>query len=401
MMSTGFSTSTKRRSQRPAASSVSETVYDEVVEAPGEGIDRVEVQRVANGLLLRTSYTLPENVENGTVGGVGDFNLTGNELANELTGNANTNTLRGAGGDDTLKGAGGFDTLVGGAGNDSYELLDVTTRFVSGPISFFETVYDDVIEVADEGVDTVEVQRVSGFNNPIRYTLPDNIDNGTIVGIEEFDLTGNELNNVLVGNGAENGLTGREGKDTLNGGADYDLLRGGTDDDVYELFDVTTQQFHTPSGFSFVDTRYDQVVEAADEGIDTVRVRRAADGSEERTAYTLPDNVENANMLGAGNFDVTGNKLANNILGNGGENSLSGGGGGDTLKGAGGFDTLIGGAGDDFYDLTDVTTTLFHGPFGISFFDTVYDDVVEATDEGTDTVRVQRAFDWDAGEDSV
>ena len=377
----------------PAGFTFFDAVYDSVLEAADEGVDTVQVQRASAGTFTKTGYTLPDNVENGQVIGTANFNLTGNALDNVLDGNAAENILTGGDGDDELKGAGGFDTLIGGADDDLYHLTDVTTVTVRTPsgLLFTETVYDEVVEAAGQGIDTIEVQRGTGTSAPLGYTLADNVENGRVLGTEDFDLRGNELANSLVGNSGENGLVGDDGADTLNGGAGYDLLRGGAHDDIYELADVTTKLFQGPV-FSFVDTVYDRVEEAADEGVDTVRVQRAADGGVVRTAYTLPDNVENGQIVGAADFDLTGNELNNVLTGNVGENTLGGGDGHDELKGAGGFDTLIGGAGDDVYDLTDVAHKLIQGPV-FAFFDTVYDDVVEAAGEGIDTVKVARAAD--------
>ena len=122
------------------------------------------------------------------------------------------------------------------------------------------------------------------------------------------------------------------GDDVLDGGAGADSMAGGKGDDIY-----------------LVDEAGDEVIEAAGEGIDTVRA--AID-------YALPDYVEHLTLVSAGGglsllavpaLMGTGNGLANRMLGNEGSNTLFGLGGADTLFGGLGGDLLDGGAGSDGY----------------------------------------------------
>lgn len=121
---------------------------DIVDELPGEGRDMVVV---TPGFILPGrgkpipvgSYTLRANVEDARVEGVRGFNLTGNELANDLKGNEGANALDGRDGADTLGGGLGRDVLTGGAGADMFlfgrlqasaidETRDVITDFAQG-----------------------------------------------------------------------------------------------------------------------------------------------------------------------------------------------------------------------------------------------------------------------------
>src|SRR6185295_17205218 len=161
------------------------------------------------------------------------------------------------------------------------------------------------------------------------YTLGANVENLLLTGAAAIDGTGNSLNNTLTGNSAANVLTGGAGSDTL---------LGGIGDDTY-----------------VVDAG-DTVVEAANEGIDTIQ----SDAS-----YTLGANVENLVLTGAAAIDGTGNSLNNTLTGNSAANVLTGG---------AGADTMLGGAGDDTY-VVDTGDT-----------------VVEAENEGLDTVQSAVSF---------
>ena len=282
-----------------------------VYEYAGGGLDTVESS---------IGFTLPDEVENLTLTGTSNINATGNILANVLTGNSANNTLNGGA---------GADTLVGGGGNDVY-VVDVAT--------------DVVIEAIGEGTDTVQAA--------VTWTLGDTLENLTLTGTATINGTGNTLNNRLTGNAANNQLTGGAGKDTLNGGAGADTLVGGAGNDIY-----------------MVDVATDVVIEAANEGVDTVQ---------SAVTWTLGDTLENLTLTGYAAINGTGNALNNALTGNSGNNVLMGGAGNDTLNGGGSTDTMVGGLGNDTYVV-----------------DIIYDVITEAENEGTDTVR--SAVNWTLG----
>jgi Ca2+-binding RTX toxin-like protein len=151
---------------------------------------------------------------------------------------------------------------------------------------------------------------------------------------------GGPLHAIGAGNDSVLGLGGNDtietgaGNDTIEGGLGVDSLIGGTGDDTY-----------------VVDTIGDVVVEAAGEGIDTLRTALNA---------SLGANVENLILTGLAENGF-GNELDNQITGNVVANWLVGGAGNDTMTG---------GQGNDAYSV-----------------DSAGDVVVEATGGGTDTVR--------------
>lgn len=153
---------------------------DVIVEGAGGGIDTV---------LAGHSYVLGAYLENLTLIGTGNFQATGNALANTIQGNA------------------GANRMAGGLGNDVY---------IVG-------VGDTVVELANQGIDTVR----AGLN----WTLGANLEMLVQTGAANLIGTGNALNNTLLGNTGSNRLLGLAGNDILRGGAGYDTLDGGTGND--------------------------------------------------------------------------------------------------------------------------------------------------------------------------
>ncbi|RZT06067.1 Hemolysin-type calcium-binding repeat-containing protein [Duganella sp. CF402] len=213
--------------------------------------------------------------------------------------------LKGTDGDDLLNGLGGADTMSGGLGSDTY-------------------VADDVADVVEEawggGTDTVQVALKAAGT----YALGVYVENATVTAAPTVavNVSGNSWNNALTGNAAANTLSGDSGNDTLDGGAGNDKLIGGQGDDVFVVGEAG-----------------DVVIEALDEGYDTVQVAVAS--------YAMTVNVEDLDYTGKVAFTGTGNQLNNAIHGGNGGAKLDGGAGNDTLFGGSGNDSLQGGAGDD------------------------------------------------------
>jgi Ca2+-binding RTX toxin-like protein len=244
---------------------VVDNLGDTVTEAAGEGTDTVRSS---------VSFTLGPNIENLVLTGSANVDGTGNELANQLTGNS---------GDNVLDGGAGADTMAGGAGNDTYIVDDLG---------------DTVTEFSGQGIDTVR--------SSVSFTLGANLERLVLTGTGDANATGNELDNVLTGNIANN---------VLDGGAGADTMAGGAGNDTY-----------------VVDNAGDVVTENAGEGVDTVQ---------SGISYVLGANVENLVLTGTGNLSATGNELNNQITGNAGANLIDGGTGADRMAGGAGDDTYI------------------------------------------------------------
>jgi Ca2+-binding RTX toxin-like protein len=299
-----------------------------------------------------------------------DLVLTGTANVNGF-GNAQNNHLTGNNGNNYLQGFAGLDALVGGLGNDYYELGDLV--FLGRFLGYF---YDTVAEGAGAGIDT---ESITAIQNPLRFstsgfTLGANIENGIIQGTIDFNLNGNDLDNILTGNRAANVMNGFGGNDTLLGGLGIDTLAGGIGNDAYYLDDTNSATI-----FSFF--RYDSVTELAGQGTDWVFVNSDQFTSTITSFYTLGANIENARVTGSSNFFLTGNELNNSLNGNSAANTLTGLAGNDRLEGGLADDILVGGLGDDTYVLSDTNSAL-----SFSFFH--YDTVTEGVNGGIDTVYV-------------
>ena len=307
---------------------VVDTEGDVVVEHAGEGFDVVEAW---------SDYTLSENIEK-LVLVEGSYAWCG-------TGNVGANTLVGNSGDNRLDGGAGADVMTGGLGNDTYVVDDVN---------------DVVVELADEGDDTVE--------SSIDYVLGEHLENLTLLGTANLNGTGNAADNLLIGN---------SGNNRLEGGAGADSLYGGLGDDYYIAESVD-----------------DRIHEYAGEGTDTVERRF-------ETLLVLEANVENL-ILAAGITTGNGNELDNTITGNAGDNTLGGWDGDDVLLGlagddalfgGNGSDVLLGGEGNDYLDGGTGVDRLEGGTGNDTYIvDDSSDIVVEAADAGVDAVQASASY---------
>ncbi|MEB3191784.1 MAG: glycoside hydrolase family 9 protein [Snowella sp.] len=146
-------------------------------------------------------------------------------------------------------------------------------------------------------------------------TLPNGVENLTLIGANAINGTGNSGNNILTGNSANN---------TLNGSTGVDTLIGGLGNDIYQI-----------------DSTTDVITENASEGTDTIQ------SSVTFSLVAFP-NIENLALTGSSVINGTGNTANNSLTGNTANNTLDGGDGNDTLNGGAGNDTLIGGNGNDY-----------------------------------------------------
>ncbi|TND06010.1 MAG: Hemolysin-type calcium-binding repeat 2 copies family protein [Rhodocyclaceae bacterium] len=287
----------------------------------------VAVTALPDRIVLKNWTTLASRIEqvrfvSGALENTAGWKIgtAGNDV---LAGTANDDRFFGGSGNDTLDGGLGADVMTGGLGNDTYLVDDVGDR---------------VRERVGAGTDTVK--------STISLTLGVNVENLTLQGSAEIAGIGNELDNVLTGNAVTNELRGLGGADLLDGGLGADYMSGGLGNDTYVVDDVD-----------------DNVIEAADQGSDTIL------SSISLTLEDYADQVENLTLTGAAAINATGNALDNVLLGNAAANRLEGLAGNDMLDGGAGNDEMVGGTGNDSYTVSAAS-----------------DVITEAPDEGTDTV---------------
>lgn len=286
-------------------------------------------------------------------GGDGNDTLDAGSGNNHLDGGAGNDILIGGIGNDYMVGGTGADTMTGGAGNDTY--------FV-----------DDAGDVVNES--TSNVGRDWVFTS-ISFNLGGTaagVENATLEGTSNLNLTGNALGNFLFGNSGNNVLDGGDGNDTLNGGDGNDTLIGGNGNDrLAGDAGADTMTGGAGNDIYEVDNASDIVNEAVgDGGVDTVMTS---------VSFSLTGTaagVEKATLLGSANLNLTGNGLANTLTGNSGNNVLDGGDGNDRLLGDDGSDTLIGGDGNDTLEGGNGTDALNGGIGNDRLFGGANDDVL-------------------------
>jgi len=209
----------------------------------------------------------------------------------------------------------------------------------------------------------------------------------TLIGGDANDgLNGGDGADHLLGDSGDDTLFGGTGNDTLDGGTGHDVLRGGAGDDYY-----------------FVDSPLDQVIEAADEGFDTVFTNvsivldpsfnieaiRATEEAPRSELAAADGKLLAAAPLSSVTLDMTGNDFNQVLAGNSSANILNGRGGDDYLQAEGGNDTLIGGSGND---------VLIGGTGNDTYFiDSALDRIIEGADEGYDTVITEVNLTLEAG----
>lgn len=308
---------------------------------PGGGVLKTAGTAAASLSGGRGDDTLNGGAGNDTLaGGTGEDQLSGNAGHDSIAGGSGDDSIWGYDGNDTLDGGSGTDRMIGGTGNDVY--------VVDSP-------RDLVIEAAGAGDDLVRASS--------SFTLGANIERLTLVGVGNHRGTGNALANTIIGNGQDNVLSGGAENDTISGGSGADSIVGGAGAD--SMVGGAGDDWH------WVDNVLDRVIEDAGGGKDRVV---------STISYTLPGNVEELVLSGAGQMSGTGNALDNQIFGNGGASLLYGMGGNDTLVGGGtGADTLDGGAGAD--------RMVGQGGGDLYIVDNVLDLAIEAAGGGMDTVQ--------------
>ena len=171
-----------------------DTAADRVIEASGEGYDRV---------LSAVSWTLQAGSHVDKITTIDNLattaiNLTGNNLGQYLFGNAGANTL---------DGGGGGDVMAGLEGDDRYIIRSSADRVIEAAGGGNDRVFAGASFVLQPGS---SVEKITTIDN---------------LGTAAIDLTGNELAQFLYGNEGANVLDGKLGNDILTGSGGADTFQ--------------------------------------------------------------------------------------------------------------------------------------------------------------------------------
>jgi len=286
-----------------------------------------------------------------------DFAALDTRLGTAHTGNANTAIgdlldLRRLMG-DTLEGASwdGLALLTDWAATDAGDAAVAATLAEFGYNGGIHTAATGTVD----GGNANDLVAGQGADDTLTGNIAANVLDGGLgadtlyAGTGDDTLIGGDGNDSLYGEAGNDLLQGNAGNDMLDGGIGADTMQGGLNDDTY-----------------IVDNLLDTTVEAAGEGIDTVK---------SDLIWTLADNLDNLILTGTAAIDGTGNTLDNVITGNIADNTLTALEGNDTLDGGKGADTMLGGVGDDTY-----------------IADNAGDIVTENLGEGTDNVQASVSY---------
>lgn len=285
--------------------------------------------------------------------------------------------LFGTAGIDTIYSAFGNQTLAGGAGQDTFVIRarhgsDTITDFEAGPGGDvlrlqdygFRTFADVLAAATQQGADTV-IQLKAGEALTLKNVLVTSLATSNILLDISLPSSG-ETQNWLSSGTAYGSLIGTTLNDQLSASADHITLTGGLGDDVYVVWDRTNT-----------------VIEALDEGIDTIETWGVH-------GFSLADaaNVENLSLMGSANSGAVGNSLANIIKGGQGNNYIDGAAGNDVLTGGGGRDNFVVRQGEGSDVITDFDAGANGDTVSLSGFAfTSFDDVKAALNQvGSDVV---------------
>jgi RHS repeat-associated protein len=140
----------------------------------------------------------------------------------------------------------------------------------------------------------------------VSISLPDTVENLTLIGTANINGTGNSSNNIITGNSGDNVLEGGGGRDNLDGGSGIDTA---------SYYGSTTAV--------------------------TVDLSNAANNTGDAAGDTFIS-IENLQGSLLANSTLTGDSNNNSLLGYNGSDILTGGAGSDLLDGGAGDDTLSG-----------------------------------------------------------
>ncbi len=288
--------------------------------------------------------------------GSGDDTVFAGGGADQVDGSFGHDLLYGEGGNDVLIGGSGNDTLLGGSGNDSLIGGDGNDAFFGGSgadqldggqnsDTYFVDAEDVVTDTGTTGYDKAQINNAAGvFLDLSGWTGVERVNGFT--GADLIDgssqttallLSGEAGDDVLVGGLANDVLIGSAGNDSFIGGPGADQMLGGTGADSFDGGDG--------SDLFFIDDAGDTVTDSGASGTDRALIDNAAGLSINISAWSGVERVDG--YLGDDTIDASGQSIGLTLAGGDGRDTLIGGAGNDTIYGGNGADLLTGGQGDD------------------------------------------------------
>jgi trimeric autotransporter adhesin len=348
-------------------------------------------------------------------GGDGHDGLVGGTGNNILLGGLGTDWLIGGAGNDYIDtggGAGGLSPFIGDVSEGADGMFgDDTIIFNRGyeQYSLNAGGHDELVIGADILPGDVRLRRILNFG--LEISLPSDPHTWTIIegyfpeGPEKswtlrFLYDGSTLSyaevNAIVSTptAGDDALWGTENPDVLNGLGGNDLLVGLGGDDTYQFNPGYGQDTIDSTGGGFDVVQFGSGITASNVTVSKgpnndlhFTVNGSADKLIVRNYYggSTPDEFRFSDgaiwneQTVAAMFPINGTSGSNTLQGTNAADVINGLGSADVLNGLGGNDTLDGGAGSDTMD----------GGSGNDTFivDSTGDQVIEAANSGTDTVR--------------
>ncbi|MEM7766700.1 MAG: M10 family metallopeptidase [Pseudomonadota bacterium] len=317
-----------------------------VIIGPGTVIERV-ITGAGDDIILATGDTAFINGAGGA--DIADFSTVSGPLFLDLEAAAGVTlvgieTLIGTSGNDTLLGDAANMIFVGGAGNDVIDGRGSadTVSYADDPSAVVADFANGSATDGFGGQDTISNVRHlvgSGFSDTL---AGDSSDNRITGGFGDDILTGGAGNDVLIAYGDGDAdshddndvLSGGTGDDVLRVGGGNDLARGGAGNDT-----LIAEALTPGDRFSLYGGAGNDQIEGSTLDDDL----RGGQGND----VILGNKGHDTIFAGGGNDTVMGEQGRDSIFGSGGNDALDGGAGHDVLYGGGGDDTLLGGAGTD------------------------------------------------------